>query len=105
MPDSRIDRHAFDELKQTVGDDFITELVSTFLEEAPPMLAQLRSALLAQDADAFRRTAHSLKTNANTFGALVLGKQAKALEHGGLPADDSGIKQIEQTYRETADAL
>ena len=34
------------------------------------MLAELRDALAGGDADAFRRAAHSLKSNSNTFGAL-----------------------------------
>jgi hypothetical protein len=43
MPDSQIDRATFDELKASAGDEFVTELVGTFLEEAPQMLAELRA--------------------------------------------------------------
>ena len=56
------------------------ELVDTFLEEAPRMLDELRAALAAKDADRFRRAAHSLKSNSNTFGALKLGAMARDLE-------------------------
>ena len=58
----------------------------TFLEEAPAMLAELRDALAAGDADTFRRAAHSLKSNSHTFGALALGALARDLELGGLDA-------------------
>ncbi len=48
------------------------------------MLDDLRRSLAAQNADQFRRAAHSLKSNSNTFGALTLGAMAKELELTGL---------------------
>lgn len=105
MPPQVLDLGVYEDLKSSVGDDFIAELVTTFLEEAPPMLAELRRAHLAQDAESLRRTAHSLKANANTFGAVLLGQHAKALEHGGIPGDDVSLSQLENLYRETAAAL
>lgn len=79
-----IDRDTFNALRETTGDDFVRELVGTFLEEAPAMLADLDDALAEGDADRFRRAAHSLKSNGNTFGALALGALAKDLELAGL---------------------
>jgi HPt (histidine-containing phosphotransfer) domain-containing protein len=79
-----IDRTVLEELKATTGLEFAMELVDTFLEEAPTMLNDLRQALAAQDADTFRRAAHSLKSNSNTFGALTLGAMARELELAGL---------------------
>ena len=70
MSDSEIDLATFEELKASAGDDFVTELVGTFLEEAPGMLAELRSAHAAGAAERFRRAAHSLKSNGLTFGAV-----------------------------------
>jgi len=81
---SCIDRDTFDALRETTGDDFVRELVGTFLEEAPSMLADLGDALAHGDADRFRRAAHSLKSNGNTFGALALGALAKDLELSGV---------------------
>jgi HPt (histidine-containing phosphotransfer) domain-containing protein len=75
-----IDRATFEALKQTTGAEFVLELVDTFLQEAPVMLDDLRRALAAKDADKFRRIAHSLKSNCNTFGALSLGAMARELE-------------------------
>ena len=77
MTETTIDRATFEALQQTAGAEFVGELVDTFLEEAPPMLQDLRSALAAGDADRFRRAAHSLKSNSNTFGALALGALAR----------------------------
>ena len=79
-----IDRATFDALKETTGAEFALELVDTFLQEAPSMLDDLRRALAAKDAEKFRRTAHSLKSNSNTFGALTLGAMARELELGDM---------------------
>lgn len=53
-----IDRKTFDELRQMVGDDFIHELLETFFESGPQLIAEMRAALAAGDADAFQRSAH-----------------------------------------------
>ena len=103
-----IDHATFDALKETAGADFVVELVDTFLVEAPPMLAELRSALAARDADKFRRTAHSLKSNSNTFGALTLATMARELELSGLdPAKANGAKldALAHEYSRVAEAL
>ena len=100
-----IDPAIFSELQDSAGADFVVELVDTFFEEAPPMIADLRSALAAGDAERFRRAAHSLKTNAHTFGATALGTKARELELGGLPADASGIDALQALYDTAAAAL
>jgi len=79
-----IDAPTFDALKETTGEDFVRELVDMFLKEAPVMLRDLRTCLDKQDAERFRRAAHSLKSNANTFGALALGGIARDLEVSGV---------------------
>ena len=104
-----IDSATFEALKQTTGADFVVELVDTFLEEAPAMLDELRRALAAQDADKFRRTAHSLKSNSNTFGALTLGAMARELELGGMAKAIEGggqpLDALAEEYSRVAAAL
>ncbi len=78
-----IEKQTFDELKQMSGADFINELIDTFLDDAPKLVTAIRSALAARDADSFRRAAHSLKSNAATFGAVALAELAKELEKLG----------------------
>jgi histidine phosphotransfer protein HptB len=104
MPDP-IDRAVFADLQATAGADFVVELVQTFFEEAPQMLAELRAAQAAGAAERFRRAAHSLKTNANTFGAVALGAKARELELGGLPADANGIDALQVLYGAATQAL
>jgi len=79
-----IDLAIFTALQQSAGREFVDELLATFLDETPPLLNRMHEALAAQQADTFRRAAHSLKSNAITFGALALGASARELELKGL---------------------
>jgi HPt (histidine-containing phosphotransfer) domain-containing protein len=90
MDTPAIDLATYAELQDTAGAEFVLELVDTFLDEAPGMLAELRSARAAADADRFRRAAHSIKSNANAFGALTLAALARELELKGLATDPAG---------------
>ena len=76
-----IDKATFDELKQMSSADFINELIDAFLDDAPTMMQSMHTALKTKDVESFRRNAHSLKSNANTFGATELGVLAKELEY------------------------
>jgi HPt (histidine-containing phosphotransfer) domain-containing protein len=109
MTQATIDQATFDELKATAGAEFVSELVGTFLAEAPVMLADLRSSLAAGDADRFRRAAHSLKSNSNTFGALALGALARNLELTGiapaLEAKGATLDALADDYARVATAL
>lgn len=75
-----INQATFEELKQISGEDFINELIDAFLDDAPDMLNNMKTALETKDVESFRRNAHSMKSNANTFGATELGTLAKELE-------------------------
>ena len=109
MTDKPIDLAIYAELKATTGPEFVVELVNTFLEEAPGMLAELRSARTDGDADRFRRAAHSLKSNANTFGATSLAARARELELKGLDAeparDQVALQELEAEHAAAAAAL
>jgi len=105
MDQPTIDMATFKELQDNAGAEFVTELVVAFLEEAPPMLAELRKTLAAQQADVFRRAAHSLKSNSHTFGATRLGALARDLELGGLIAETGPLDALEAEYQRVAAAL
>lgn len=86
---SVIDLSTFEALKDAMGADFIIELVQTYFDETPQLLAKLQEALAGGDCDGFRRAAHSIKSTSNSFGALELGTLAKELEFMGR---DSNLK-------------
>jgi HPt (histidine-containing phosphotransfer) domain-containing protein len=77
---SKIDLRTYNSLKESTGDDFIGELVDAFLDDAPALIAQMKSALAEKNAEVFRRAAHSMKSNAATFGAMELSALARELE-------------------------
>ncbi len=102
---SPIDHATFSELRDSTGSEFVRELVDTFLREAPLMLADLRDALATGDADRFRRAAHSLEANGNTFGARALGNVARDLEVAGVAAIAArGAQALEPVFTEYARA-
>ena len=109
MTENQIDLTVYSELQETTGPDFVIELVDTFLEEAPGMLSDLREARADGDTDRFRQAAHSLKSNANIFGAVALAAQARAFELGGLDddpsRDETALTKLEATYASAAAAL
>ncbi len=104
-----IDLATFAELRDAVGDDFAIELVDTFCEEAPGILAELRIALVAADADGYRRAAHSLKANGHTFGALTFAALARDAEHRGIygdtDVDTAVVDRLEVAYTAAATEL
>ena len=97
-----INQATFDELKQMSGADFINELIDTFLEDSPKLIEEMESALKANNVDSFRRAAHSLKSNAATFGANSLSSLAKELEILGkenkLNETGNKLKALEEAY-------
>jgi HPt (histidine-containing phosphotransfer) domain-containing protein len=100
MPE--IDKNTFNDLKEMSGEDFIVELIDTFLEDSPKMIAEIKSAYASGDVEAFRRAAHSLKSNAATFGAQHLAALAKELEMLGkenkLNEIGDRLKTLDEVY-------
>jgi HPt (histidine-containing phosphotransfer) domain-containing protein len=109
MEESVIDRAVYAELRETTDAEFVVELVDTFIEERPGMLAELRAARAEGNAERFRRAAHSLKSNGRTFGALKLTALAREFELKGLgtdPTRDSAdLAALEAEYARAAAEL
>ncbi len=109
MPTTEIDMTVFEELKQMSGADFIDELVDTFLEDAPKLIREVKSALQSNDAESFRRAAHSLKSNSAMFGANHLSALARELEMLGkenkLGEAGGRLGVLEETYQSVAREL
>lgn len=109
MTKSPIDLNIFRELEETTGSDFVAELIDTFLLEAPGMLEQLKTAASGEDNEGYRRAAHSIKSNANIFGATELAELARGLELAGRAIDpekmDAQHGALDTCYERTADSL
>ena len=106
-----IDETILANLLDSIGGDeeFLGELVETLFQDAPEQFASLKSALDAGDADSFRRAAHSLKSNAASFGATQLTALSKQLEDFGKAEDLSAVSglvaQAEGEYGRVQQAL
>ena len=100
-----IDLAVFEELRSTAGQDFVTELIGTYLEETPTLMTALAKAHGASDASEFRRLAHSIKSSSSAFGAAELAGLARALEIGGLPADSAPLAALDEAYGRAAARL
>jgi PAS domain S-box-containing protein len=88
QPDAAVavDEGALDELRAEFGDegdDFVDELIETFLGEGPELVAALLRGVDRGNAEEVRRAAHTLKTNAQTLGREQLASVCRKLEQLG----------------------
>lgn len=72
--------NTFNNLKQSAGAEFVRELMDAFYNDFAEQMAHMQTALAAKDSESFRRAAHSVKSNAMTFGAEDLSGLARELE-------------------------
>jgi PAS domain S-box-containing protein len=91
------------------GPEAVAGLIDTFLKHAPEQLDELRGALDRGDPQGARRAAHTLKSNAATFGAAHLADLARDLESsarsGSLEDAATSLPRVENELREAADEL
>ncbi len=105
MVTDAIDRAIFDDLRTSAGAEFVGELVETFAAEAPLLVEAMITAHAAAQPGAFRRAAHSLKSNALTFGALPLARTMLEWERGGLPRDGFDAEPLHAALEGAVQAL
>lgn len=106
-----IDRAALAHLLATVGGDktFLAELIDAFFGDTSQLIAQMRQASAARDAESLRRAAHSLKSNSANLGATTLAALCQQVEEiakaGTLDGANARIAQIEIEYETVKRAL
>jgi histidine phosphotransfer protein HptB len=84
-------------------------VIDTFLDDAPGLIATLRTWRERGDAEQLRRTAHSLKSNGQTFGAEQFAELCRELEErakrGELDGTSELVDRIDEAYRALEHAL
>jgi CheY-like chemotaxis protein/HPt (histidine-containing phosphotransfer) domain-containing protein len=77
-----VDASVLARLAESMGGDdaFVAELIEQFVTDSPALVKAARQGLEAGDADEVRRAAHTLKSNAATFGANELADRSSRLE-------------------------
>jgi signal transduction histidine kinase/CheY-like chemotaxis protein/HPt (histidine-containing phosphotransfer) domain-containing protein len=106
---SPIDPAALARLRATMGPGFAGELLATFLQDSEELIGTMRQALSRPDIEVFRRAAHSLKSNAASFGASRLAALARELEGlarcGRLDEAPARLERLVTEYEHAARAL
>jgi len=87
-------------LERVGGDEhLLKEIGALFLQEFPPAIAALRSAVAERDPKRIERKAHSLKGSVSTFGSGVAFEATLELEMQGRSGDlsevDSNLERAE----------
>lgn len=106
-----LDPAAIANLRDMVGGEpeYLAELIDSFLEDAPVLLANMAKAVAEGDAAALRLHAHSLKSNAADFGAKELSELCKEMELAGKTGEMTGtavlFSQAQTIYPHIAAAL
>jgi HPt (histidine-containing phosphotransfer) domain-containing protein len=104
-----LDDAALESLRELGGDEFVAEVIDTFLADAPALLESLRSSLEREDADELRRAAHTLKSNGATLGAASFSEACRELEQRAKESRLDGcgelVERIEQEYGSLEEAL
>jgi HPt (histidine-containing phosphotransfer) domain-containing protein len=86
---------ALEELAETVGDRaFAGELLGDFLGGLRAQLAALQSALDADELETLHRGAHTLRSNAATFGVNRLVEACRALELAARAAGPASLREL-----------
>lgn len=97
-----LNRDQLTELVQELGQGNVRELVRTFLDTTPALIADLRGSV--SDTEQLRSAAHRLRGGALAIGASALAEVSGQLERGG-DAVDSALAELDSAWSSTADAL
>jgi signal transduction histidine kinase/DNA-binding response OmpR family regulator len=107
-PAGALDRTVLDQLREDLGDgDTVRDLITTFLDKTPAVLATLQQAAARGDVTGVRQAAHMLKGTSAMLGAQALSERCAAIERdakaGDVAGAKAGIVAAEAAYRD-ADA-
>ena len=92
-----IDTEVLRRLSESMGGDeeFVAELVDQFIADTPGLITAARAGLESGDIAEVRRAAHTLKSNAATFGAHELAERSRRLEEAAKAGTfEDGKEQI-----------
>ena len=106
-----LDESGLAELRASVGDDedFVHDLIKTFMAEEPANLEMVASAAARADAEAIIRPAHTLKSSAAAIGAARLSSICRQIEFAGREGRTADLapltEKAQQAWAATVAAL
>lgn len=71
-------------------EEFIQDMIQTFLEETPKDLSALQAAVEKEDWKEVGNTAHKLKSSIKMFGMADLRDEVLGIEHDGKQSENTG---------------
>ena len=85
------------------GDDFVRDLVKSFIDDTHGLAELLSEAWDKKDQKTFERAAHSLKTTSKTMGATLLSEHFEKLEYQASMGDLGDDKLYNETLTTLAE--
>ena len=79
-----LDAEVLARFREAMGEDFMPELIAAFVQDSQFLVETMQRALETDDEAALRRGAHTLKSNAASFGATHLAALCRELEETGF---------------------
>ncbi len=89
-------------LEQPGTDSLLNRIIKLFLDESADLQDQIGAAVAQANADALRKSAHSLKSSSANVGALQVSEISRDLEVAGRNGD---LSRTESLYDALRDAL
>jgi HPt (histidine-containing phosphotransfer) domain-containing protein len=100
-----MDEKTLQRLVQETSEEMVERMIAVFVKEVQRRFNAMREGLITVDLDSIETEAHTLKSNAATFGALKLAELAKIIESACKRMDETRVRSIfpetEQVLLET----
>jgi HPt (histidine-containing phosphotransfer) domain-containing protein len=104
MNQNLIDPQAWETMKSMAEPAFLIELIDIYLTDSQDLLGQMRLGVEKKDNELLRRSAHSLKSNSLSFGAIHLADVSREIEmlakSGSLEGVIAKLSSVEAAYEE-----
>ena len=98
-----LDRTVLEQLREDLGGAALGDIIATFLDKTPSVLAALREATARADVGGMRKAAHLIKGTSAVLGARTLAQRCADLEElcqaRAVPDAASRVSAIEESYR------
>jgi HPt (histidine-containing phosphotransfer) domain-containing protein len=110
VTDGPIDGRVLEQLREDLGGiEPVRDVIATFLEKTPAILAELRDAAARADPEGVRRSAHTIKGTSATLGARHLAERSAEIERlgqaGGGRESSKLVDSLEAAFRTAASVL
>lgn len=108
MSELYLDEALLDELRSILDTEF-PALVNTFVQDSAVRVSDLREAFARKDADAVRKSAHSLKGASANLGLIFLAEECRKMEEaareGRLDGQEARLLLIQQEQERAVQLL